>query len=85
MFDPSLREVTVISSGIRSEMVTLKIGSDEVLMAVNKKILCEKNPGCERMFPGRWKESQRNTATFPEDNVRAFENLVACIYHGEVR
>ena len=66
-------------------MVTLKIGPDEVLMAVNKKILCEKNPYCEEMFPGRWKESQRNIATFPEDNVRAFENLVACIYHGEVR
>lgn len=80
MFDPSLREVTVTSSGIRFEMETLKIGPDKLLMAVNKKILCEKNPGCAKMFPGRWKESLRNIATFPEDNVRAFENLVACIY-----
>ncbi|KAL3419293.1 hypothetical protein PVAG01_09515 [Phlyctema vagabunda] len=66
------------------DIVELYIGPEQKLMRVHKDILCEKVPYFEKAFEGGLGEAWKSKATFPEDDVSAFECLLHWVYTNRI-
>ena len=67
-------------------MVDIYIGKghDKKHIRVHKGLLCSKIPYFEKMLAGGFKEATENSASFPDDDVDAFENLMQWVYSGSL-
>lgn len=65
--------------------MNLYVGPDNVHFAVHKDLLCNRVPYFHSMFHSRFQEGLSNKATFPEDDVDAFDVLLGWVYFDNIR
>ncbi|KAB8293271.1 hypothetical protein EYC80_007602 [Monilinia laxa] len=66
------------------EVVELCVGLGKKVIRVNKRLLCKKIPYFSKMFQGSFQEATSNSASFPEDEVEAFDDLVYWVSNGHL-
>ncbi|RAL62006.1 hypothetical protein DID88_002495 [Monilinia fructigena] len=66
------------------EVVELHVGLEKKVIRVNKKLLCKKIPYFSKMFQGSFQEAISNAASFPEDEVEAFNDLIYWVSNGHL-
>ncbi|KAF4628130.1 hypothetical protein G7Y89_g10020 [Cudoniella acicularis] len=67
-------------SRIKSDIVTIHVGPDEIPFRLHKQFLCNRVPYFDKMFNGGFKEASDGIARMPEDDPGAFDVLAERIY-----
>jgi hypothetical protein len=64
------------------ETVTIKVGPEEKIFTVHKKLLCDRSDFFQKAFSNGFEEGRTGIISFPEDTEEAFNKFVTWIYTG---
>ncbi|TGO22308.1 hypothetical protein BPAE_0173g00080 [Botrytis paeoniae] len=68
-----------------TQMLNIYVGVEKILFRVYKDLLCNKIEFFDRMFNGKFKEANENTAVLLEDDPEAFNILMCWVIYDKVR
>jgi len=64
------------------ETVTIKVGPEEKIFTVHKKLLCDRSDFFLKAFSNGFAEAETGIISFPEDTEEAFAKFVTWLYTG---
>jgi hypothetical protein len=74
--------IQLTADALGHETVTIKVGPEEKIFTVHKKLLCGRSDFFLKAFSNGFAEAQTGVISFPEDTEEAFDKFVTWLYTG---